>query len=55
MTDSEKYNVNFFKPLSEHAKANKNLILVLATIWFVAVFGFQFLLMALNEPTPEKP
>lgn len=54
MTDSEKYNVNFFKPLSDHAKANKKLIIILASIWFVAVFGFQFLLMALNEPTPEK-
>ncbi|MBU1100419.1 MAG: DUF4212 domain-containing protein [Bacteroidetes bacterium] len=54
MTDSEKYNVNFFKPLSDHAKANTRLIIILATIWFVAVFGFQFLLMALNEPTPEN-
>jgi putative solute:sodium symporter small subunit len=54
MTDHEKYNVNFFKPLSDHAKANKKLIIILATIWFVSVFGFQFLLIALNEPTPEK-
>ena len=54
MTDSEKYNVNFFKPLSAHAKANKKLIITLASVWFIAVFGFQFLLMALNEPTPEK-
>jgi putative solute:sodium symporter small subunit len=54
MTDNEKYNVNFFKPLSNHAKANTRLILILAVIWFVSVFGFQFLLIALNEPTPEK-
>lgn len=54
MTDDKRYEVNFFKPLSEHAKANKKLILTLAIIWAVAVFGFQFALILLNEPTPEK-
>jgi len=53
MSDDKRYEVNFFKPLSNHAKANTKLIIVLATIWAVAVFGFQFLLMVLNEPTPE--
>ncbi len=53
MTDTEIYNVNFFAPLSSHAKANKKLILILASIWAVAVFGFQILLIVLNEPTPE--
>jgi len=54
MSNSEQYDVNFFKPLSDHAKANKKLIITLATIWAVGVFGFQFLLMIFNEPTPEK-
>ena len=54
MSDDKKYEVNFFRPLSEHAKANKKLILILATIWAVAVFGFQFALIFLGEPTPEK-
>lgn len=54
MSNSEQYDVNFFKPLSEHAKANKKLIISLATIWAVGVFGFQFLLIIFNEPTPEK-
>ncbi len=54
MTDHEKYKVNFFKPLTEHARANKKLIITLATIWAVGVFGFQILLMVLNQPTPEK-
>ena len=54
MSDDKKYEVNFFKPLSEHAKANKKLILILATVWAVAVFGFQFALIILVEPTPEK-
>ena len=53
MTDHEKYQVNFFKPLSNHAKANTKLIIILATIWAVGVFGFQILLMILNNPTPE--
>jgi len=50
----QQYEVNFFKPLTEHAKENKKLIITLATIWAVGVFGFQILLMVLNEPTPEK-
>lgn len=54
MTEDKRYEVNFFKPLSEHAKSNKKLILILAIIWAVAVFGFQFALILLNEPTPEK-
>ena len=53
MTDEELYNVNFFKPKSGHAKANTKLILILATIWAVGVFGFQILLMITTEPTPE--
>jgi hypothetical protein len=54
MSNSEQYDVNFFKPLSDHAKANKKLIITLATIWAVGVFGFQILLMIFNETTPEK-
>ena len=54
MTDHEKYNVNFFKPLTDHARANKKIIITLAVIWAVAVFGFQILLILLNQPTPEK-
>ena len=53
MTQEDKYNVNFFKPLTQHAKANTRLILTLAIIWAVGVFGFQILLMVFNEPTPE--
>ncbi len=54
MTKNMQFEVNFFKPLTEHARKNRNLILTLAIIWAVAVFGFQFLLMAINKPTPEK-
>ena len=45
--------VNFFKPASPHAKRNVLLISLSVIIWAAAVFGFQFLLIALNEPTPE--
>lgn len=54
MTDNGQYDVSLFKAKTPHAKANRNLILILATIWIVAVFGFQFLLIAFNEETPEK-
>ena len=54
MTDQEKFKVNFFKPKTEHARANKKIIITLAVIWAVSVFGFQILLMVLNQPTPEK-
>lgn len=54
MAKSDQYDVNFFRPRSNHAKANTKLIKVLAITWAVAVFGFQILLMIFNEPTPEK-
>ncbi|OGK04764.1 MAG: hypothetical protein A2W80_14900 [Candidatus Riflebacteria bacterium GWC2_50_8] len=47
------YNVNFFTPKSEAAKANKRVVVTMLIVWFVAVFGFQFLLTATNSPTPE--
>ena len=54
MTNHEKYEVNFFRPLSDHAKANTKLISRLAIIWAVAVFGFHFLLILVTTPTPEQ-
>lgn len=47
------HEVNFFKPTSAHAKANMKLIITLVIVWAVAVFGFQFLLLALQRDTPE--
>ena len=54
MAESNNFDLNFFKPSTKHARANRKLILFLATIWLVSVFGFQVLLMVLNKPTPEK-
>lgn len=47
------HEVNFFKPASAHARANMKLIVTLFVVWAVAVFGSQFLLLALQKPTPE--
>jgi len=50
---SDDYHISFFKPTTPQALANRNLILWLASIWFVSIFGFQFLLRAIEKPTPE--
>ncbi len=54
MTNHDQYEVNFFKPLSEHAKGNKKLVSRLAIIWAIAVFGFHFLLIFITTPTAEQ-
>ena len=51
--ETERYEVNFFRPSSAHARANMRLIVTLFVVWVVAVFGFQFLLLALEKPPPE--
>lgn len=53
MSDKD-YNVNFFKPRTDHAKANMKVVLTMIIIWAVAVFGFQILLAASVKPTAEK-
>lgn len=52
---SNDYNFSIFKPGTPYGKRNRNLILILLTIWFVAIFGFQALLLIFEKPTPEKP
>lgn len=54
MSNSNDYDVNFFKPITEHARANAKLITIMFLIWAFAVFGFQFMLIIFNKPTPEK-
>ena len=53
-TSINEYNFNLFKPVSPYGRKNRNLIITLLIIWFVAIFGFQFLLLILQKPTPEK-
>lgn len=53
MNQENNYHISFFKPTTDRAKYNRNLVLWLVSIWAVAIFGFQFLLKAIEKPTPE--
>jgi len=50
---SEDYHISFFKPTTDSARRNRNMVVQLVLIWAVAIFGFQFLLKILEKPTPE--
>jgi hypothetical protein len=54
MESSDQYNFSIFKPRNRHGMKNRNVIFTMLLIWAVAVFGFQFLLRAIEKPTPEK-
>jgi len=54
MESSDQYNFSIFSPRNHHGKKNRNVIFSMLLIWAVAVFGFQFLLKAIQKPTPEK-
>ena len=51
--DHNGYHISFFRPTTPRAKVNRNIVLWLASIWAVAIFGFQILLRVLEKPTPE--
>ncbi len=52
-SDSHRYDVNFFKPKTEHSRADMKMIIVMILVWGIAVFGFQFMLCIFNQPAPE--
>jgi hypothetical protein len=54
MESSSNYDFSIFKPRNLHGRKNRNVVLIMLLIWAVAVFGFQFLLWAIEKPTPEK-
>ena len=56
MTDknSTVYDINFFRPVSGLARESNRTITAFIIIWFVAVFGFQLLLITTNKMTPEE-
>lgn len=54
METPDQYNFSLFTPRNLHGKKNRNVILSMLAIWAIAVFGFQFLLRAIEKPTPEK-
>jgi len=47
------YHFSFFRPTTDSARRNRNMVLQLVLIWAVAIFGFQVLLKILEKPTPE--
>jgi putative solute:sodium symporter small subunit len=47
------YHISFFKPATEMARLNRNIVVFLVCIWTVAIFGFQVALKLLEKPTPE--
>ncbi len=54
MDDSKnEFHISFFRPSTEHARINRNMVGWLVLIWAVAIFGFQIALYVLEEPTPE--
>lgn len=54
MDTNNDYNFSIFKPVNEYSRRNRNIILSIILIWAVCAFGFQFLLLILEKPTPEK-
>lgn len=48
------YHISFFKPTTVLAKKNRNIIVLLISIWFTGIFGFHILLKIVEKPTPEK-
>ena len=47
------YHISFFKPTTDNARRNRNLVVQFVLIWAVAIFGFQILLKLVERPTPE--
>ena len=47
------YHISFFKPTTDNARRNRNMVLQLALIWVVAIFGFQITLKIIEKPVPE--
>jgi putative solute:sodium symporter small subunit len=54
MEPQDNYDFSIFQPRNLHGRKNRNVILTMLLIWAVAVFGFQFLLRAIEKPVPEK-
>lgn len=50
---SDEYHISFFKPTTPQAKANRDMVVWLVLVWFIAIFGFQIVLRVIEKPTPE--
>ena len=49
----EGYHISFFKPTTERARHNRNMVIWLVFIWFIAIFGFQIILEVIGKPVPQ--
>lgn len=49
----ESYHISFFKPTTERARANRNMVLWLVSVWFTAIFGFHIVMKIIEKPVPE--
>ena len=47
------YHISFFKPTTDSARRNRNMVVQLILIWVVAIFGFQITLKIIEKPVPE--
>jgi putative solute:sodium symporter small subunit len=47
------YHISFFKPTTDNARRNRNIVVQLILIWVVAIFGFQITLKIIEKPVPE--
>lgn len=52
-SENTDYHISFFKPTTDSARRNRNMVVQFVLIWAVAIFGFQILLKILEKPTPE--
>ena len=50
---TNEYHFSFFKPTTDSARRNRNMVVQFILIWAVAIFGFQILLKIIEKPTPE--
>lgn len=51
--ETEEYKISFFKPTTQQALKNRNLIVKVFIIWALGIFGFQIALKILEKPVPE--
>lgn len=53
-SDNNHYHISFFKPTTDSARRNRNMVVQFVLIWAVAIFGFQIALKILEKPAPEE-
>lgn len=53
MNMKKDYHISFFRPTTERATHNRNMVLWLIGVWAIAIFGFHILMRVIEKPTPE--